>query len=70
MGNHPWPLANTLPTGYQPLTLGDLREILSLIESANDNTRIWLDNYWQPVRQITQRPVELIYHGEDGIHLA
>lgn len=43
-----------------------LREIL---DEVDDETPLWINNYWQPIRQITQRPVDLIAIRPDGVHL-
>lgn len=67
MVEHPWPLKNKLPAGHQHFTKSELLEIL---EEVNDEeTPIWIDNYWQIRRQITQRPVELMYIDDDGFHI-
>lgn len=64
---HDLPLKNRLPEGYQPFTKADLLDFLA--EAGDRDTPIWIDNYWQPVRGITQRPIELMGCSEDGIHL-
>jgi hypothetical protein len=68
MVDHPWPLKNKLPAGHQHMTKSDL---LDLLEAVPDpETPIWIDNYWQIGRQITQRPVDLMYIATDGFHIA
>lgn len=67
MTEHVWPLKNKLPEGYQFFTKEDLLEFLSEVDAE---TPIWLDNYWQPIRQITQRPMELMAIDSDGVHIA
>lgn len=62
-----WPLKNKLHEGYQVFTKVDLLELLGQI---NDETPIWLNNYWQPLRQITQRPMEFLAVRPDGVHIA
>lgn len=64
---HAWPLKTKLSEGYQFFTKSDLLEFLSQVD---DETPIWLNNYWQPVRQITQRPMELLAVRPDGVHIA
>lgn len=66
MAENPWPLKNKLPEEYLFFTKADLLEFLS---DLDDQTPIWIDNYWQPVRQITQRPLEVITSWPDGVHL-
>jgi len=68
MQNHRWPLKNKLPDPHIPIARADLEEFLDAARVQPDDA-IWTDNYWQPVRQITQRPVDLIYISEDGVHL-
>lgn len=65
MADHTWPLKNRLPKGHEFLTASDAIELLSDVPG---DTPIWIDNYWQPVRQIAQRPADLIAVGPDGIH--
>ena len=65
MADNIWPLKNRLPEGHQFLTKSDVIESLN---GLDDDTPVWIDNYWQPVRQITQRPVDLIAARPDGIH--
>ncbi|GAA5202184.1 hypothetical protein [Microbacterium jejuense] len=65
MADNTWPLKNRLPEGHQFFTTSDVIEFLS---GFDDDTPVWIDNYWQPVRQITQRPLDLIAAGSDGIH--
>jgi len=67
MAENTWPLKNKLPEGYQFFTKADLLEFLS---DVDDETPIWLNNYWQPERQITQRPMEFLAIRPDGVHLA
>src|SRR5690606_28397524 len=67
MAENTWPLKNKLPEGYQFFTKADLLEFLSEVD---DETPIWLNNYWQPVRQITQRPMEFMAVRPDGVHIA
>lgn len=67
MSEHRWPLKNKLPEGYLHFTKADLLEFLSYVD---DDAPIWLNNYWQPVRQITQRPLEMMATDDDGVHLA
>lgn len=67
MAENTWPLRNKLPKGYHFFTKADLLEFLSEVD---DETPIWLNNYWQPVRQITQRPMEFMAVHPDGVHLA
>lgn len=67
MSENTWPLKNKLPEGYQFFTKSDLLEFLSEVD---DETPIWLNNYWQPVRQITQRPMEFLAVRPDGVHIA
>lgn len=67
MAENTWPLKNKLPEGYQFFTKADLLEFLSEVD---DETPIWLNNYWQPVRQITQRPMEFMAARPDGVHIA
>lgn len=62
-----WPLKNRLPEGYRQFTKADLLDFLA--EAGDRDTLIWIDNYWQPVRGITQRPIELMGFSEGGIHL-
>lgn len=64
---HAWPLKNKLSPGYQFFTKADLLELLSEVD---EETPIWLNNYWQPMRQITQRPMELFALRPDGVHIA
>ncbi|WP_454301179.1 hypothetical protein [Salana multivorans] len=52
MAENPWPLKNKFPEEYLFFTKADLLEFLS---DLDDQTPIWIDNYWQPVRQITPR---------------
>lgn len=66
MADHSWPLRRPIPREFVFFTKADLLEALS---DADDDAPIWIDNYWQPVRQIAQRPLELIAAGPDGIHL-
>lgn len=66
MVEHDWPLKNKLPEGHQHFTKVDLMEIFAEVD---DDDPVWIDNYWQPVRQITQRPIEIIAHSEDGWHI-
>lgn len=66
MAENTWPLKNKLPEGHQFFTKADLLEFLSEVD---DETPIWLNNYWQPIRQITQRPMDLMANRPDGIHL-
>ncbi|GAA2181807.1 hypothetical protein GCM10009785_18400 [Brooklawnia cerclae] len=68
MAEHAWPLKNKLPADYVQFTKSDLVEFLDLIE--DDETPVWIDNYWQIKQQITQRPIELLYISEDGAHFA
>lgn len=65
MADNTWPLKNRLPAGHQFFTKSDVIEFL---DGLDDDTPIWIDNYWQPLRQITQRPVDLIAARADGIH--
>ncbi|MFC7581392.1 hypothetical protein ACFQ23_00615 [Schaalia naturae] len=65
--DHSWPLRRRLPAGFAFFTKTSLLECL---DEVGDDEPIWLDNYWQPIRQITQRPLELIYPHDDGLHLA
>lgn len=67
MAENTWPLKHKLPEGYQFFTKADLLEFLSEVD---DETPIWLNNYWQPVRQITQRPMEFMGVRPDGVHVA
>ncbi|MGO2048041.1 hypothetical protein [Brachybacterium alimentarium] len=67
MENHSWPLKKRLPEGCQPFTKADPLDHLA--EASDDDAPIWIDNYWQPIRGITQRPVELMVSSEDDIHL-
>jgi hypothetical protein len=64
---HDWPLKNPLPDGHQHFTKSELIEILNEVDG--DDEPVWIDNYWQPVRQITQRPIDVIGHSEDGWHI-
>lgn len=43
-----------------------LREIL---DEVDGETPLWINNYGQPIRQIAQRPVDLIAIRPDGVHL-
>lgn len=63
--DHAWPLRRRLPEGFQFLTKVDVMEFLSGVDDA---TPIWVDNYWQPVRQIAQRPLGVIGNDPDGVH--
>lgn len=56
-----WPLKNKLPEGHQHL--------IEIFAELEDDNPVWIDNYWQPVRQITQRRIDVIGHGEDGWHI-
>lgn len=67
MVEHPWPLKNKLPAGHQPFTKWELLEMLE--DVPDPETPIWIDNYWQIRRQITQRPVDLMYIATDGFHI-
>jgi hypothetical protein len=67
MVEHPWPLKNSLPIGHSHFTKAELIELLAHVE--DDETPIWIDNYWQLRRQITQRPIELMYAADDGFHI-
>lgn len=67
MRDHPWPLKKKLPKGHVPLTKAELVEIL---ESLPDDAPLWIDNHRQPIRSITQRPVDLMYIGVGGLHIA
>lgn len=67
MAENTWPQKNKLPEGYQVFTKSDLLEFLSELD---DETPIWLNNYWPPVRQITQRPMEFLPVRPDGVHIA
>ncbi len=66
MAEHTWPLKNRIPAEFVFFTKGELIEIL---DGIDDETPIWINNYWQPVRQITQRPMEVYANRPDGIHL-
>ncbi|MGV9768314.1 hypothetical protein ACWDR7_02345 [Microbacterium sp. NPDC003461] len=66
MAENTWPLKNKLPEGHLFLTKAELIEIL---DEVDDETPLWINNYWQPIRQITQRPVDLIAIRPDGVHL-
>lgn len=66
MAENTWPLKNRLPEGHLFLTKAELLEIL---DEVDDETPLWINNYWQPIRQITQRPVDLIAIRPDGVHL-
>lgn len=67
MVEHPWPLKNKPPAEHQRITKSELLRFLE--EIPDPDTPIWIDNYWQVRRQITQRPVELMYPSEDGFHI-
>ncbi|TNC16623.1 hypothetical protein FHE66_14705 [Georgenia sp. 311] len=62
---HPWPLRRTPPEDFEFFTKAEVLEFLAYFD---DETPIWIDNYWQPVRQIAQRPLEVIGSHPDGIH--
>lgn len=66
MVEHNWPLRRRLREDHQHFTKSDLLEILSEVEGDDP---VWIDNYWQPLRQIAQRPIEMISHGPDGWHI-
>jgi hypothetical protein len=66
MVEHNWPLKNKLPEGHQHFTS---RELIDLLEEFDDDMPVWIDNYWQPVRQITQRPIDVIMRSSDGWHI-
>lgn len=66
MAEHTWPLRKSVAADHRFLTKADLIEALN---GLADDTPLWIDNYWQPVRQIAQRPVDLISNLPDGIHL-
>ncbi|GAB2506681.1 hypothetical protein GCM10027064_00210 [Microbacterium petrolearium] len=66
MAENTWPLKNRLPEGHLFLTKAELLEIR---DEVDDETPLWINNYWQPIRQITQRPVDLIAIRPDGVHL-
>jgi hypothetical protein len=68
MAEHPWPLKNKLPEGHRHFTKADLLEIFEEAKLADDDP-IWIDNYWQIRRQITQRPIEVMYIDNDGFHI-
>lgn len=63
--DHAWPLRRKLPEGFQFMTKTEVVEFLAYFD---DDTPIWIDNYWQPVRQIAQRPLEVITNQPDGVH--
>ena len=66
MVEHPWPLTNKLPAGYQHITKAELLEFMDHVDL---DTPIWIDNYRQICHQITQRPVEATALAEDGFHI-
>ncbi len=53
------------PGQCTPFTKGELIEFL---DQVDDETPLWIDNYWQLLRQITQRPIDLIAVSTDGVH--
>ena len=67
MTTNTWPLKKPLPHGHRFITKSGLMEVLDMVD---DDTPIWINNYWQPIRQITQRPVDLIAIRPDGLHIA
>jgi hypothetical protein len=68
MAEHPSPLKNPLPKGHQHFTKADLVEIWEEA-GVKDDDPIWIDNYWQVRRQITQRPIDVMYSDDDGFHI-
>ena len=66
--SHPWPLKNPLPENHQHFTRADLLEFLDLA-GVGDDTPIWIDNYRQIRHSIAQRPIDLMYADDDGVHL-
>jgi hypothetical protein len=66
MAEYVWPLKNKLPIPHFPFTKEDL---LDALEEFPDDTPLWIDNYRQIRHNIAQRPVDVMYIGDDGFHL-
>ena len=63
-----WPLRKKkLPEGHVFFTKDEMLELLD-DPSIQGDAPIWIDNYWQPIRQIAQRPLDVIINGQDGVH--
>jgi len=66
MVEHNWPLKNKLPEGHQHFTT---HELIELFQEIGEDEPVWIDNYWQPIRQITQRPIDVVGRSADGWHI-
>jgi len=66
MVEHDWPSKNKLPEGRQHFTT---HELIEMFQEIGEDEPVWIDNYWQLIRRITQRPIDVVSRSADGWHI-